>query len=234
MDRVDYIRAAEKKYHDSCYENNTLFEQGSWLHKPVKTVIDLVEYFNDHPYLSILDLGCGVGRNSIPIAETLKQRDGKVVCVDLLESAIDKLRSYSERFGVEQYIEAHISDIESFKIEPDGYEVIIAVSSLEHVRSEQVLTGKLTEMVRGTKIGGGNCLIINSNVKEITVDTNQVLEPMFEVNLDTDCMLVLLDQQYNEWEIQTRLVKPLAYEIERNGQLVILSSDCITYVTKKI
>ncbi|WP_373285804.1 hypothetical protein [Paenibacillus segetis] len=55
MDRVDYIRAAEKKYHDACYKNNILFESGSWLHKPVKTVIDLLEYFNDYPYLKVLD-----------------------------------------------------------------------------------------------------------------------------------------------------------------------------------
>ncbi|GGH26851.1 hypothetical protein [Paenibacillus segetis] len=110
----------------------------------------------------------------------------------------------------------------------------MAVSSLEHVRSEHVFTNKLNEIVLGTKIGGVNCLIINSNVKEITVVSNEVLDPMFEVNLDTDCMLALLDHQYNGWELQTRLVKPLTYEIDRNGQLVKLSSDCITYVAKKI
>lgn len=45
MDRVDRIRSEEKTYHDLCYENYKLFEQGTWLHKPVQTVLDLLEQF---------------------------------------------------------------------------------------------------------------------------------------------------------------------------------------------
>ncbi|RUT44427.1 class I SAM-dependent methyltransferase [Paenibacillus anaericanus] len=234
MDRIALIRTEEKKYHDLCYENHKLFEPGSWLHKPVKTVMDLMEEFSGQQNLNVLDLGCGIGRNSIPIAETLKNRNGKVVCVDLLESAIEKLQEYSEKFEVQQYIETVQSDIEYFHIAEDEYDVIIAVSALEHVSSEEALERKLHEMAVGTKPNGMNCIIINSNIREIERDSNVDLEPMFEVNLATDNMLELLDRQYEGWAIQTRLVKQLEYDIYRDEHLVSLITDCITFVVKKI
>ena len=47
MNRLNYIRQEEKKYHDLCYEQYKLFETGSWLYKPVKTVMDLMDYFEE-------------------------------------------------------------------------------------------------------------------------------------------------------------------------------------------
>lgn len=39
MNRIEY---EEKKYHESCYNNYTLFEEGSWLHKYIgQTSIEL-------------------------------------------------------------------------------------------------------------------------------------------------------------------------------------------------
>lgn len=234
MNRIENIRRYEKKYHDSCYDTCHLFEPGSWLHKPVKTVLEVLEQFKDYPYFKVLDLGSGIGRNSISIAETMKHRDGKVVCVDLLESAIDKLLTYSKQYGVDPYIEGRLSDIDHFAIEPSEYDLIVAVSSLEHVSSDQALEHKISEMAAGTKPNGVNCIIIGSNVREVEVRTNRELNPMFEVNITTESMLNLLDTAYKGWEIQRRLVKPLVYEIDRDGEPVRLSTDCITYVAQKM
>ncbi|MFC4403944.1 hypothetical protein [Gracilibacillus xinjiangensis] len=54
MGRLETIRASEKQYHDYCYDKNKLFEQGSWLHRPVKTVIELVPLLKgiNQPYVS--------------------------------------------------------------------------------------------------------------------------------------------------------------------------------------
>lgn len=234
MDRVAKIRSEEKKYHDFCYDTYNLFEPGSWLHKPVKTIIDLVNEYKDREYLCVLDLGSGIGRNSIPIAESLKNRNGKVVCVDLLESAIDKLHSYSQAFGVEQFIETRLSEIEQFTIEGSEYDIIVAVSALEHVSSEKVLGRKLNEMNVGTKANGSICIIIGTNIREVNLETGQELDPMFEVNISTERMMSLLVQQYAGWEIKQQVVKQLEYEIDRDGQPVKLTSDCITFVAKKI
>lgn len=233
MDRIATIRSEEKRYHDACYDAYNLFEPGSWLYRPVKTVIDLLAKYEDQEYLSILDLGAGIGRNSIPIAQALKNRAGKVVCVDLLESAIDKLHTYSQTYGVEPYIETRLSDIEHFTIRQEEYDMIIAVSSLEHVSSEEVLERKLIEMARGTRLNGSNCIIIGSNIREVQIGSGEALDPMFEVNLTTERMLEILDQQYADWTVEERLVKPLEYEIDRNGQPVQLTTDCITFVARR-
>ncbi|ANE45352.1 methyltransferase [Paenibacillus swuensis] len=233
MDRVEGIRSEEKKYHDFCYNNHTLFEPGSWLHRPVKTVTDLLEEYKEQEFLCVLDLGSGIGRNSIPIAESMRNKSGKVVCVDLLESAIEKLKLYSQKFGVEEFIETRLSDIEEFTIEQEEYDIIIAVSALEHVSSERALERKLNEMTIGTKTNGTNCIIIGSNIKEIILENEQELDPMFEVNISTERMMELLNQQYAGWEIKKQFVKQIEYEIERNGKAVKLTTDCITYVAKK-
>ncbi|WP_214629589.1 class I SAM-dependent methyltransferase [Paenibacillus agaridevorans] len=233
MDRVASIRIEEKKYHDFCYDNYNLFESGSWLHRPVKTVIDLLAEYKDQQSLCVLDLGSGIGRNSIPIAESLKNNNGKVVCVDILESAIDKLHYYSQKYDVEQYIEAILSDIEQFTIEQEKFDIIIAVSALEHVSSERELERKLNEMTCGTKSNGSNCIIIGSNIREICLENGQEFDPMFEVNISTERMLTLLDQCYAGWVVKNRFVKQLEYEIDRNGQNVMLTTDCITFVAKK-
>jgi 2-polyprenyl-3-methyl-5-hydroxy-6-metoxy-1,4-benzoquinol methylase len=159
--------------------------------------------------------------------------NGKVVCVDLLESAIAKLKSYSQQFGVEPYIVPVLSDIEHFSIEPNEYDIIVAVSSLEHVGSTQVLEQKLSEMNAGTRAGGTNCIIIASNIREMLLENKQELDPMFEVNLSTEKMIELLNQQFAGWEIEQLVVKSLAFEINRNGQPVKLTSDCITFVAQK-
>ncbi len=234
MDRVAHIRTEEKKYHDLCFEKYKLFEPGSWLHKPVKSVMGVFEKFNDRQNMNVLDLGCGIGRNSIPMAETLKNRNGRIVCVDLLESAIEKLNEYSKEYGVQQCIETVLSDIEFFNIEENEYDVIIAVSVLEHVSTEEALARKLHEMTVGTKHNGINCIIINSNIREVVIESNVELDPMFEVNSSTDRLLEILDQQYKGWEVHSRLVKPMAFEIDRNDLPVKLSADCITFAVRKI
>lgn len=215
MDRVGNIRAAEKEYHDSFYEQHSLFEPGTWLSKPVQTVMDLLQEYSDRDELRILDLGAGVGRNSIPMAQSLRDRKGKVVCVDILESAIEKLQEYSQVYGVEDLIEAKRSDIEQFPIELDEYDMIVSVSALEHVSSVSALERKLGEMALGTKQGGANCIIIGTNILEVSLADGQKLDPMFEVNLTTPQMIGLLGQQYAGWDVLKRSVKQLEYEIDR-------------------
>lgn len=232
MNRVEYIRREEKKYHDLCYENYKLFEEGSWLYKPVKTVMEQAPLLKDNKDIRVLDLGAGVGRNSIPIANELKHNAGKVVCVDLLPSAIEKLSQYSKEYGVEEVIELENSDIADYQIKQNEYDYIVAVSSLEHVASESVFDSVLKKMAAGTKKGGLNCIIVNSEVEEIDIQSNERLDALMEVNIKTEDMIYKLRSFYNSWEVVKQLVKPLEYKIVRNEKDVLLKTNAITYVVR--
>ncbi|SFL91500.1 Methyltransferase domain-containing protein [Gracilibacillus orientalis] len=233
MNRIEFIRNEEKQYHEYCYDNYKLFEKGSWLYKPVKTVMELIPLLEDKDHLNVLDLGAGIGRNSIPIAEKIKGKGGKVVCVDLLDSAIDKLIEYSKKFDVEDIIETEKADIGEYSIQDDEYNLIVAVSSLEHVNSDNALEDTINRMVKGTKKGGINCIIINSEVEELEIETNKQLEALMEINIPTDEMINKLNNIYNGWKVINQLVKPLEYQIIRNGKPVLLKSNAITFVAKK-
>ncbi|KRE93317.1 methyltransferase [Paenibacillus sp. Soil766] len=232
--RITKIREEERKYHDACYENYKLFEEGSWLSKPVKTVMDTLSYFDAYDDVIVLDLGSGVGRNSIPIAEVLKHRGGKVVCVDIMQSALSKLLAYSDRFGVHGHIETHLSDIGDYEIAEDTFDYIVAVSSLEHVDSEQTFEQVLDKIALGTKVNGINCLIVNSNLQEIDKLTGEELVPLIELNLTTDHLTDILNKQYEGWDILFTTVKQLSFNIERNDRQIDLKTDCMTYVVRKI
>lgn len=232
MKRVDMIRAEEKKYHDECYKQHKLFEKGSWLYKPVQTVLEMLPKIKEIENPNVLDLGSGVGRNSIPIAEAVKSNRGKVVCVDLLESAIENLLCYSKQFEVEQVIEPYLSDIEGFEIREQSYDFVVAVSSLEHVSSELTLKRVLTDMEKGTKPGGLVCLVINTEVTEIDLHTGESLDALIEVNLSTYDMIHELNPVFKGWKLVKHLVKPLEYNIERNGVPILLKTNAVTYVVQ--
>jgi RimJ/RimL family protein N-acetyltransferase/ubiquinone/menaquinone biosynthesis C-methylase UbiE len=231
--RISKIREEERKYHDACYENYKLFEEGSWLSKPVKTVMDTLSYFDAHDDVTVLDLGCGVGRNSIPVAKALKHKGGKVVCVDILPSALTKLLAYSEQYDVRDQIETNLSDIGDYEIAPDIFDYIVAVSSLEHVDSEQTFERVLNKIALGTKVNGVNCLIVNANLQEIDTLTGEELTPLIELNLTSEHLHDILNKQYVGWEILLTTLKKLTFNIERNGRQILLKTDCLTYVVRK-
>lgn len=235
-ERVARIREEEKKYHEACYDDNKLFEEGSWLHKPVLTVMNNLDLLDQSGPISVLDLGCGVGRNSIPIAKVLQEHhiQGQVVCVDLLESALSKLMSYGEQFGVHNLLKPIASDIGNFTISEKEYDYIVAVSSLEHVNTEAMLHHTLHHMTVGTKDNGINCIIINTNIRETDIRSGESLEVLIEVNMETQAMEHLLSKAYTSWEVIDHHVKQLKFAIVRNERDILLSSDCITFVVRKI
>lgn len=233
MNRIDYIRQEEKKYHDLCYEQYKLFEIGSWLYKPVKIVMDLMDHFEGQNNLQVLDLGSGVGRNSIPIAQKLRNTSGTVTCVDLLNSALTKLQTYSKEHDVFEVIKTEQAAIENYHIDSNAYDYIVAVSSLEHVKSEEDFKNVLHSMKKGTKNGGINCLIINSNIQKIDLKTNEELEALIEINLPTEEIIRLLKSIYKGWKEVKVEIKELAYNIVRDERHIQLKTNAITFVVQK-
>jgi ubiquinone/menaquinone biosynthesis C-methylase UbiE len=76
--------------------------------------------------MSGLDVGCGMGFFSLPLAE-LVGATGKVVCVDLQEKMIRGLLRRAEKAGLSGRIDARVADQNSLKLEDLAGEIDFAL-----------------------------------------------------------------------------------------------------------
>ena len=233
MSNLERIRKAERESHTKMYMNNELFKEGGWLARPVKTIMDMLPFFENYSCLNVLDLGAGVGRNAIPIAKKFSDRECNIDCVDLLDIAIDKLLENSKKHEVKEQITGIIQTIDEFKIEKSSYDLIIAVSSLEHLDSKDSLERKLNEIKEGIRSKGIICFIMNSEVMEIEKTTGEELPPQFEVNMKTESLMELLDELFGDWQSIKKIVVPQKYDIPRGDKIAELSTNVVTFVVRK-
>ena len=231
--RIEQIRIAEARSHTQAYTNYDLFTPGSWLAKPVKTVLELLPLFDGYTTFRGLDLGCGVGRNCIAAAQYLKHIPCRVDCVDILELAIEKLRENAEKYQVPENILGIHSSIDDYEIAENTYDLIMSVSSLEHIASQAAFEKKLYEIRDGLRHGGVVCLIANSGVVEYDKASGKELPPQFEVNLPTAEMEKLLTVIFADFEIIKHTVVHQKYDIPRGGYISALETDVVTMVAKK-
>ena len=232
-ERLNLIRQAEAESHTQAYTSHSLFSPGSWLAKPVKTVMELLPLFEGYTQFAALDLGSGVGRNSIPVAQHFSGIPCRVDCVDILGLAIAKLNENALQYGVENCIRGIVSPIDDYEIAADSYDLILAVSALEHIASSSAFEKKLTEIRDGLRYGGIACLIVNSGVIEHDKATGQELLPQFEVNLPTRQMQDLLENTFADWQVIKHTIVHQKYDIPRENGIADLETDVITYVARR-
>lgn len=225
-------RSKEIRYHEQFYAETELFKAGSWLACPVKVVMDTLKLL-DVTNIQVLDLGCGVGRNSIPIAQEVKNGNGTVTCIDLILSAIDLLNRNALKYEVEDIIVAEVADVEKYDIPQERYDYIVACSCLEHVSSEEVLLSKLKQMQDGTKNNGIHCILMSTDVKETEISSGLERKGLIELNFTTEHAFSLLRDAYHDWNI----IKE--YQVQQevienvNGKEIIFRSQWITFVAVK-
>jgi tellurite methyltransferase len=231
MDKFTKARAVEIDYHERFYQETVLFESGTWLSKPVKVILECLELFNLRG-MQVLDLGSGVGRNSIPIAQRLKAGNGKVTCIDLIPSAIEKLLKYAEQYEVKDEIVAEISDVEFYGIKQSYYDYIIACSSLEHVSSEDAFCRVIERIIQGTKADGINSILINTEVEEFNLDTRELTEGVIELNMKTEHAITLLQELYEGWHILVLTQAPQKNLEYKDGKEIEFRSKWVTFVAR--
>ena len=230
---LELIRENERKSHLAAYSNDTLYQDGSWLGKPIKTVTNLFSYFEAYAELRVLDLGCGVGRNCISIAQQFRAVPCVVDCVDILDFAIEKLQESAKVYGVSESIHGIVSPIEDFPIPRDHYDWILVVSALEHIDSEASFLDKLAEIRNGIREKGIVCLVINSDVQEFDKVTGEPLPAQFEVNLPTEKLQSILAQVFAGWEVLKTTVRQQQYDIPRENGTSDLRTNVVTFVARK-
>jgi len=119
----------------------TLFQNPDKLLKPFIT-----------PGMKVLDIGCGMGFFSLPIARMIGA-NGKVICVDVQEKMISALKKRAKKAGLTDRIETRICNQNSLGLD-DLNEVIDFVLAFAVVHEVQHATEFFDEIYRTLKPPG--------------------------------------------------------------------------------
>ncbi|MEK0316254.1 class I SAM-dependent methyltransferase [Cohnella sp. 56] len=232
MNKFIHTRAEEIKYHQKFYSENALFATGTWLARPVKVVLEMLDIM-DLNELQVLDLGCGVGRNSIPIAEKVKAYNGMITCVDLLQTAIDYLIENSKTYDVQHNIIAQTADVETYSIQPNSFDYIVACSCLEHLSSVDAFKTIVNGMILGTKNDGINAILMSTENQDFFLETGELKDGLIELNLKTDEAFSLLHELYKDWEIMIERQSSHYINEHKYGTDIEFRSNWITFIARK-
>ena len=231
MNRLAEIRKAEAESHTAAYESLTLYAPGSWLSKPVRALEALLPLYAQKRGLRVLDLGSGVGRNAIACAQKLP--GSTVECVDILPVAIEKLLENAENLGVSGQIHGVVSPVDSFAVEENGYDMILAASVLEHLDSRESAVRKMQEIAAGIRPGGAVLIVMNTGVREWETATGENLPPQFEVNLPPQEVRSLLADAFRDWEVLWDKCIHYEYSVPREGKNAMISAEVVTFTARK-
>lgn len=231
--RIADIRRAEAYSHTEAYTNLQLFENGSWLSKPVKTVMDQIPAFRNYSQFRGLDLGCGIGRNCIPVLRALSPIPCHMDCVDILPLAIETLRKNAEKYQVMESVNAIVCPVDRYPIRENEYDMILGISVLEHLDSPETLLRKLHQIHHGLRADGIACFVINTSIEEHDKLTDAPLPVQFEINLTTDQMQNLLNTVFSRQQILKQNVIHYQYDTYRETGIVRLDTDVLTCVVRK-
>lgn len=232
MKKFNQARQEEISYHEKFYQENELFQPGTWLSKPVKIAMesfDILQLDN----MNVLDLGCGVGRNSIPLAQKLEGRQGKIYCVDLLHSAIGILNLNAKKYNVQDRIVSTAADVEYYEIQEHYFDYILACSCLEHVSSVESFQKVIERMQRGTRNQGIHCILMSTEVSEMDLESGVEREGLIELNMSTDSTFEILRKEYTEWDILIEKYIPQEMEEHKNGKRISFKGNWLTFVARK-
>jgi cyclopropane fatty-acyl-phospholipid synthase-like methyltransferase len=231
MDIIERARAYERDYHENIYGSHGLFEPGTWLYKPAAYAtksFDLVQKHND---VRVLDLGGGVGRHSIPAAQHFGE-SSKIVCVDLLASAIEKLSQNAERLGVANRVAGIAADVEILELS-EPQDLILSISCIEHVPTKQRLEKLIERLQTATTPKGIHCFMMITNNEWIDSTNDKKLTPLIEQNLTSKETIDMLEILYSDWKIHDLSTKDWQATQLMGGKEVILKSTCVQFTAQK-
>ncbi|MNH95532.1 arsenite S-adenosylmethyltransferase [compost metagenome] len=237
MDKAKFeeARKAEETYHSKLYNEKEILEPGTWMSEPIPLVMELqdrlLQYKKD---IVIMDLGSGAGRNTIPLALKLKGSSSRVIGIDLLDEAVNKLRENAAEYGVEQLVEAQKGDAEHTDFGDEEYDYIIACGCLEHVSSEEAFVQVLERMKQGTRLGGIHCFGMNTNIQEVEMNSGKELETLIELNLSSTKAVQILERVYQDWNVLEQKAVLQSIEEEKYEVPSEFRAQSITFAAQRI
>jgi SAM-dependent methyltransferase len=221
-------RRYERSYHERLYASHALFSPGSWLHRPAAYALESFRLIPRRAVIRALDLGSGVGRHAIPLAQHLGG-GGRVVCVDLLEPAVARLRSYAARHGVAGTVRGVVADAETFPLVPASYDFVLSVSCIEHVPAKPQLEALIQRLQRATRENGVHCFMMISDSEWADAETGAGTPPLLEQNLTAAEVSEMLARLYGGWQIIDLSASSWAASQSAGETPLIMTSTCVRF-----
>lgn len=161
--QVDAHFQASAPYWKDLYERNGVFEA---IHQQRRDlVLSLVERLGMAPHSAVLEIGCGAGATTIPLA----QRGYIVHAVDTVDDMLQLTREAARRAGVSGHVRTLADDAHSLALPDNSFSLVVAMGVTPYLHS---LPKALREMARVLQPGGH--LVINADNRW---RLNHVLDP---------------------------------------------------------
>ncbi len=116
----------------------------------------------------VLDVGCGVGVDTIPLAQIVGPT-GKVVGIDIDEASIAEARRRAEEAGVSEWTEHRMADAADMPFDNNTFDACHSERVFMHLTNPDEV---LEEMIRVTK-PGGRIVTIDPDGASISWDTEE-------------------------------------------------------------
>jgi len=224
-------RGETLRYHQEFYRDHRVFEPGSWLYRPSPFVLRSLNELPRERSVVVYDLGCGVGRHTIPIARAVAA-GSQVIGMDLLPIAATQLEANAAAAGVSDKVQAVVADLELVTFPTGSADLMVGCSALEHVSSFRAFEELLGRLQVATRVGGLHCLVIGSDKYE--VDSAGVTRPaLVEFRLSTDEVTRLLHRRYADWTWLENSRGTFTVDESRDGAAYQLHSTCVRLLARR-
>jgi len=226
-------RAETISYHTQYYTKHKLFESGSWLESPDPKIPELIKRFSSAQSCRVLDLGAGVGRNAIALAEALRE-DARITAVELIQTATDLMSEYAKERGVSEKLNVVNQDFESVTFPEEEFDLVLGISTLEHCSNQENLVSLISRAQDWTKKGGLHFISFSTGRQVVDHTTGESIETLVETRLQTEPWLAELSRLYEAWNVEfLGSVAPYKEVLNYNGREVVWSSNEIELMAYK-
>lgn len=112
----------------------------------------LLAFIGDLKGKRVLDLGCGIGRNGLKLA----QYADEVIGYDISEVAISKANSFAKQLGINNF-HAELNNFTN--VQSESFDVVLCVNMLHHADSPHDVLSTIKKILRP----GGKLVIFENN-----------------------------------------------------------------------
>lgn len=226
----DAGREETRRYHEELYSSPEGRDPDAWLNRPAPIVMDALRHLDRSGPVLAYDLGAGVGRHTIPLARTLPT-GSRVVAVDLLDTAIEGLKERAARETVADVVLPVVADLETCTPSHGDADLVVAVSTLEHVSSREAFTAMLRRWRDATAPGGVHVLVVATDRREIHDDGER--PALAEMLLTSEETEDLLDEAYDGWAVHRRDASEFGVTETRGSETYELRSRNVRRVVQR-